>query len=677
MKRTRFTKSHGGCSRCKAKRMKCDETKPSCRACIRAGVECPGFAPQFRWSRKHEKFSQPSQQAKPSQSDESGTVQQSVAERSEVSDQASSSVEHFGDQSSGGLSEPAASNGTTFDNAMPMDAHIFDWLDMDMTGFDDLSMSMIQQSLAMADYLPPTGLPGQDHIQADPSVAFQATSLTNNDHSTYNGSDRDPHSHTVTLQQQTASDSVSPSQQTSSSPAASGLLGTFYRLSQPSLTARFSGEHFVNHYFTEVCSLYSCFDSPLNPFRTIVSNLWNSSATIYLSIQSLAVAHIANHYLYMAPLGHVKRSQAWKSLQLDLRLHRAGKLPLENVLISLFLLGLSSSWHRPSDLGLKYLFISRNLVQTHLRSDRASQQPLPNEAFYLDALMYWEMLASFVDPIPMMTFPGYGAPIPQVQKDAPQITPHPWAGINSEIHFALAEVGRLLRRRRRSRMYTSPPANERETPWCDDDEQWAVHLEQYLDNIQIPSETGVVDYQDEYTPKSDLLEIAAANRYIGLLELYAAFPHWLEKRITSTGKLSGSIGCTLTAPVDHSGYTDAVDSWLCAIAVHILDHLKDIAISSAACRLQALILVSCASQLRFPDRQLPSDEQQDSRQGQVFDTREFVESRMLALSRKYPQKQYLQMLDIVKESWQRLDDGSPNAHWLDVAHENGWQTMMG
>lgn len=39
-----------GCSTCRQRRVKCDETKPFCRACLRLGVECAGYMrPRFRF----------------------------------------------------------------------------------------------------------------------------------------------------------------------------------------------------------------------------------------------------------------------------------------------------------------------------------------------------------------------------------------------------------------------------------------------------------------------------------------------------------------------------------------------------------------------------------------------------------------------------------------------------
>ncbi|KAF2653430.1 hypothetical protein K491DRAFT_515839 [Lophiostoma macrostomum CBS 122681] len=45
----RQSKSRNGCLTCKAKRMKCDETKPSCQQCVRRRVVCGGYQKDLRW----------------------------------------------------------------------------------------------------------------------------------------------------------------------------------------------------------------------------------------------------------------------------------------------------------------------------------------------------------------------------------------------------------------------------------------------------------------------------------------------------------------------------------------------------------------------------------------------------------------------------------------------------
>ncbi|KAJ4298069.1 hypothetical protein N0V90_005968 [Kalmusia sp. IMI 367209] len=43
------TKSRNGCITCKAKRLKCDETKPTCKQCARRSVACGGYKKDFKW----------------------------------------------------------------------------------------------------------------------------------------------------------------------------------------------------------------------------------------------------------------------------------------------------------------------------------------------------------------------------------------------------------------------------------------------------------------------------------------------------------------------------------------------------------------------------------------------------------------------------------------------------
>ncbi|PVI06032.1 hypothetical protein DM02DRAFT_515697 [Periconia macrospinosa] len=43
------SKSRNGCVTCKAKRLKCDETKPTCQQCARRTVPCGGYKKDFKW----------------------------------------------------------------------------------------------------------------------------------------------------------------------------------------------------------------------------------------------------------------------------------------------------------------------------------------------------------------------------------------------------------------------------------------------------------------------------------------------------------------------------------------------------------------------------------------------------------------------------------------------------
>ena len=313
----------------------------------------------------------------------------------------------------------------------------------------------------------------------------------------------------------------------------------------------------------------------------------------------------------------------------------------------------------------------------YLRSNRRTSTSLPNEKFYLDAFMHWEMLASFFEPVAMMSFPGFGAPDPPMPVRGEMVSPHPWNGIAPELDYALAEVGRVLRRRRSRLAMMSEPLTEERSQTDEIDEQWSSSLERLLQTIRLPDLGDIEDYGDKYTPKMDLLCAAEAYRFVGMLELYMIVPSLLEARIERGEPFPASNVENFDEPVDDSGYLKSRDSWLSAIALHTLQLIKDVAIHSATCRMHLLILVSAGSQLRLPSATLALDESANPHHDRVLEGRGFVDSRMLALSRKYPQKQVLQILDIIKEAWDRLDRGEQRVHWLGVAHEQSWQTMLG
>jgi hypothetical protein len=161
-----------------------------------------------------------------------------------------------------------------------------------------------------------------------------------------------------------------------------------------------------------------------------------------------------------------------------------------------------------------------------------------------------------------------------------------------------------------------------------------------------------------------------------MLELYMIVPSLLEARIEHGETFPPSIVEDFVEPVDDLGFIESRDSWLSAIALHILQLIKDVSIHSATCRMHLLVLVSAGSQLRFPSA-MSLEESPNAHHDKVLEGRGFIDSRLLALSRKYPQKQVLQILDIVKEAWDRLDRGEKRVHWLGIAHEQNWQTMLG
>jgi hypothetical protein len=301
-----------------------------------------------------------------------------------------------------------------------------------------------------------------------------------------------------------------------------GLLQTFYRLSLPRQVFGMGDEDFVSHYFSHVCPLISVFDSDDNPFRTLVDKTWRECETVYLAAQSMAVGHLTNFYPYLAPLGITKRTQAWKTLHRDLQRWRSRQMSLDPVMLALLLLGLSSAWHRASNIGLPYLTLARGLMQAQFdRPDERRYHVSPgNEDYFSSSMIYWEMLATFVDPVPVASFAG---PTPDLTSKPGACLPHPWLAVCTEAYFALAEVGRVLRRR--YSLDVAGAALRSQTAEVQRlDEDWAGNLERYLQAVRIPPVDEILEYRDPATPVSDLIATSKAYRLAGLLEIYDAFP---------------------------------------------------------------------------------------------------------------------------------------------------------
>lgn len=633
--------------------------------CLAQSVECPGFTRQFKWSNKHEVLCSPAKkprQATSSQSNHAGSPLESPTHnglpRTDSVGNAPPGYDH--QQATSAVIE-------TQDSLEDADnvEDVLEWPNFELCGYEDLAFStpLLGPSLGLG---PGTGLvpPFFGDLQNAMPRLSELTDESMRDCNALN---------TVHIPSELKDVDEVQARGAQVSDSAN-LLQTFYRLSLPREVPGFSDEDLVGHYFNSICTIFCCFDSDLNPFRSLVADLWTEERTVFLIIQSMAVGHLTNYYPYMANLGISKRSQAWLSLQVDLQKLRGGKGSTDSVLLCLLLFGISASWLQTSSLGLQYLYIARNIMQSRLQEQHPGQcaRSTANDDFFSEAVLYWEMISSFVDPVPLLPLIGLRAPALRAPTRTGPTVPHPWTGVMKEVHFAFAEIGRILRRQR-SVASTVDLSRHRDGLRCDEDAEWASSLERFLLYLTIPTAEDVADFGDPKTPALDLIRAHRAYRDVGVLEIYSTYPILLQERITN-GSLD--LGEDFVPPAERIGYASDVDSWLTSIATHVINSVKLIPISSAACRFLPLLLLASASQLRFPDCASPLSAD-SSRHDEIVNARFLVEARMLVLSRKYPQRPLMQMIDIVKEVWSRLDAGADGAHWMVVAHEKCWQTIMG
>ncbi|KAJ5525940.1 Aflatoxin biosynthesis regulatory protein [Penicillium frequentans] len=504
----RVKKSRNGCARCKSKRVKCGEEKPHCSRCTRLGVRCPGYVQSLRWVTKYE---QPS----PGASSE-GQPPSPVPSTSEPKE----APAPVGDTLS--LSSPNPGS------QVEPDTSVFELQDSNVL-CDNLWELQGNRSLPeLTDLCPSSPAP------MSPSGFSQAQTSTYDFASS--GDMAADVSHFLSLigppQEETINGSsvyrdFSPSTIVRSYPPASqrsnsrDVMSISRPLNNPSWTL-------IEYYFKEVAALFSSYDSQMNPFRTTVSRLWGSSLAMCRTMQSMAAATLVNDFPQFGPIGRKMRDEAVSIITLEPTMD-------DKSLLALLMLGQTASWHDPKDLGISFF----NLLRKHLNSvsDGSSTESLGfpesrsnNYRFFEEALIYWEMLLSFVADNDSAMFSDKSCASPVEESLVLQRVPHPWTGIARDAQFTVHEVGRLIRRERkrvRARTFTSHDDIRRAQMAIEK----ARELEERLLNLAHLTEAEIVSTGDDETPVWHLLTVAEVYRCTGLIQLYRVFPDLLRNRL--------------------------------------------------------------------------------------------------------------------------------------------------
>ncbi|KAF2132145.1 hypothetical protein P153DRAFT_285219 [Dothidotthia symphoricarpi CBS 119687] len=692
--RAKKTKSRNGCGRCKLKRLKCDETAPSCLQCKKRNATCPGYEKTLKWSTKYEVL-QPmnfnGSPPKPRSTVNTTAISSKITE-SVLSPSVANGIEALaavlpaskkdtapGERDTPGQTTPLLQSPPALED--PPFVHESSPDDDDFTQYVDPFL-------------------GEDVI--DPSLLdglVDAISLPHDDGSfdPFDGLDLDPgpyEDHEMDMRDLSYSQNVFSSSSSScsalairtpnrdsSSRLSRSLLLDFYRLPSPSPNPSSPDDVeslLIQHYFKDVCAVFSSFDSVLNPFRTTISRVYKESPSINYAIQSMAAAHLANTFPNTATIGRELQRKAHDALQEELPLVQSGLGNSTKTFLSIMLLGLTTCWHDSSDLGTEYLSTARSLILPKLLS-RSEDDEVQREAqFFEESLIHWEMLMGFVTEDATSFSPPSGLRPRVVSKQSTpaarcpggKIVPHPWTGIVPMFQFLLAEVGRLIRRERLMDKDSAMDFKRRQENF-----QNAMSLEEDLLAVECPSVDTVADTGDERTPKQHFVKIAEVYRCAGLLELYRVFPSILRKRL-GTDKFAGTEAADFQFPVPRfeTPHEDTdIRLWLNSLAMHILRHVESVPSSSGTFCVQPLLLIIAASELKFVSSVDFFDVHAND--SEILRAREFVIRRLQEYALRLANKPLRQMIKLIKETWRQSDEGH-DAFWIDIMNEKGWHTIM-
>ncbi|KAJ5747938.1 uncharacterized protein N7511_009634 [Penicillium nucicola] len=626
----RVKKSRNGCGRCKSKRVKCDELQPECSRCTRLGVRCPGYLKSLRWitespaastSETEVRSTAPNQPPVVAQ-DESTFEHHHLESGSFDLDESNSLCDNLWDLPGGGLPELTdLSPMTAASPSFPQSRDFAQDFGQSRDVGADLShfMSLIgptpapeeQGDIALRDFSPAT------IVRSYPPISQRS--------------------------------------------APRNLMTMSRSLNNPSWTL-------IEYYFKEVAALFSSYDSQMNPFRTTVSRLWGSSLAMCRTMQSMAAATLVNDFPQFGPMGRKMRNEAVEIINRE-------EVMDDKSLLALLMLGQTASWHDPTDLGISFFNTLRKQLNTisstsHSQDFSFNKNDSNNYRFFEEALIYWEMLLSFVTDNDTMILSQTSHSSSSSESLVLQRVPHPWTGIARETQFTVHEVGQLIRRERkriRSRRYTSQEDITRAQSAIEK----SFELEERLLALAHPSEAEIVSPGDDDTPVWHLLTMAEVYRCTGLMQLYRVFPDLLYNRLPQTSASTtfhcpGSTTSTsrdpffpvdldsmnlsafatqspetpnqgpnsadptttptptpstihqTTTPIPNPTQTPTQDppdrealynTWLTEFATTTLSRLKTIPLESRTRCLQPFLLVASCSELRLPHLPLQASEQ--------------------------------------------------------------------
>ncbi|KAF5577502.1 hypothetical protein FPANT_10382 [Fusarium pseudoanthophilum] len=627
--RPTHTKSRFGCSRCKEKRVKCDQRRPGCKRCEDTGSSCPGYALNLRWSAKNQlqqKSVSSGQKPRTRRGNQPCSSSTSHMNEGETIDITTSTLDplllfpHFGD------TDPMPFPALNASDILGLDPSVSQW---PFPNLDPSEAITIPDDTAFTDGSPSLDATGQwkDHrTHTDHSIDMSwlrdegQQSCTDLDKTplladSYNARAPDHHS------------SVAIPQQLSNLPTA---LSDFF--------------------IREVIPLYCAWDSQSNLMRVVAESSWQSSKVLYHTMQSMSAACLTNE-------GEPNTAEY-----------------IEARLLATVLLCHTASWHDPGNLAKeRYHLTQRRVLEW---SSASGTQSKPMVKFFQTAVDYWGMLLSFFTDV--SSNPDSDTRIgPSESSD--QSVLHPFVGMAGETVKTLTDVGNLVSQYR-SRASSIRFITEDDMNFFKSKVREARSLEKRL-LAYTPTDTSKIqDTGDPRTTLAHLAKIDEAYRCVGLLQIYRVFSDLLAERYNPWD----ANHIYSARPPSKVPSKAEKDYWLTSLALYTLGLLRDIPFESRSRCIQPLILVAISSELRRMPQDVTSlgaADEESRYMGQsiieLAQARNFVKSRLSAYADVLPLRKVSNILELVTSIWSALDEGEADVYWLDICTRKQLNTLIG
>ncbi|KAJ0425926.1 hypothetical protein BJY00DRAFT_274023 [Aspergillus carlsbadensis] len=341
-------------------------------------------------------------------------------------------------------------------------------------------------------------------------------------------------------------------------------------------------------------------------------------------------------------------------------------------------LGLSTSWHVITDLGIPHLKAMRGAMREKTVQKWCDSQTL---RFFKDALIYWEMVVCSVnDEAPVQSYPRADIPLPHIGQETEdtgssrmsRIMPHPFTGAASAPQ---ALFGRLAHHIRQVRPYNtgctlSCPESFLESLDTLEEEVW---------QLELPMLHEVANTGDQSTPAIHHLLLVEAYMFANLYQLYYAFPNRCQKRAKMIKERlqNGSFrqSCSWAEQQAWSWSSLLLQGtpkqWVEFLGRNTIMRLEQIPITSGTTCIHPLLLLVGSGSL-FVTTEL----EETGEASEILRTRDFVLDRMTQLSGLKLSEPICQIKLVVVEIFKRLDLGI-DVFWMDILHSMGVITIIG
>lgn len=644
------------------RQIKCDEKSPACAHCESRGFQCPGYALNVRWSRKHEMragrhaaknstIQSPARQTSPTRTQRSTSETNTTPEQA-APDQQPDSWLNFPLQWGDAIHDAAYSL-LPNEELPPADAS-FAPLGMSEATWAVFGSTMGAMTPSLGAAEPAIGL-GQlpNGNTQSPAIVPKILIPAREEHDGEYPAGAQPQS----TQAEPGSHASADSGRRSIRDAPWEVFSTQTALSE--------------YFFREVISLYCSWDSRSNIMRTIVEDTWQSSEVLHHTIQSMAAACLSEEFPCLLSVAKQEHAQALQLMQSAAPAHTHKQA----ILLAAMFLGHTASWLSPNDLATS-MFRSSHSILKDISAETGRDTSL---SFFNGTMDYWAMLLAYVTDSQQLGDYHLDIPLGPVDSTGPDV-PHPYSGISYEMIRVLRDTGILIFGYRKH-MSTVKFMTEKDLDVFRTALREARRLERMLLAHRLPRLSQAQDPGDPKTPLRHLELMDEAYQYTGLLQLYHVFPDLLSERYAPWNNddiLRPRIAAK--SPTDQER-----QSWLTSLAMLVLRIVGDIPFESRTRSAQPFILVAVAGELRRDPRHLQSPESAatepivriDQASIEVARARKFVSSRLEAYTHILPLRKSRMISDLINQVWAALDAGEQDVYWLDIAYQKHLGTMMG